>query len=501
MNNFRTITFTVFAVCTISLWLYSCAKSEDIEASQASSPIEKAEYDSVYNKDISLYVVDNDTIAYTNNDEEKELTDTEVRIGQSLSEYAVKMLIDYGQTYTQNSILSPFCATTLYSMMANFTSTGKNDYNNEYIKEINANVSTTEELNSYHRKIKDMIKNSNVDEKTETECSVKNDIYIKEGSTIYRSFLSTSRSYGVAVKGIELNATGISEINNSIREHTGDTNIGISNISKSNSNSIISSALAFKQLWKDSFYLDSLFCRFNPEGGDSIICKALIAERLMHFAKFNSFDMIEIPYKEKYSMYVMLPNQNISLSRSLSDLYKEGLNKCIAWVSNSSRTYHYEGIINEIDTLKSDTIVNLYLPLFKHSATMELNSANIKKSLYETNLPNVSPNGFKIGNIYQSCQLEITRDGTSATVESTAELPPVPTINAGSLNAKNQFIFIRGEEFGEENGQGEIRKPKVIKETVTMLFHIDRPFALFIRDNENGAILFSACIKNVLKVK
>ena len=495
MNNFRTITLTVFAVCTLSVWLCSCAKSEEIEASQGPSPIEKPGYDSIYNKDISLYVVDNDTIAYSNNDKEKKLTDNEVRIGQSLSEYAVKMRIDYGQANTENSIMSPLCATTLYSMMANFTSTGKADNNNEYKKEININGSTTEELNSYHRKIKDLVKSSKVDEKSETECSVKNNIYIKEGSTIYRSFLSTSKSYGVAVKGIGLNATGVSEINNSIRKHTGDSNIGISSNNSNNSNSIISSSLSFKQLWKESFYMDSLSCRFKPEGEDSIICKALVASRLMHFANFSSFDMIEIPYKEKYSMYVMLPSQKSTLSKSLSDLYKAGLHKCITWVSDSSRTYHYESIVDEIDTLKSDTIVNLYLPLFKHSATMELNSPSVssnKKGLYETNLPSVSPNGFKLGNIYQSCQLEITRDGTSATVESTAEIQHL----ALTTTINHNFIIIGG--IVEQPGGGQ-RRPKVIKETVTIPCHIDRPFAIFIRDNETGAIPFSACIINVTK--
>ena len=157
ISSLSHLTFVLAATALVCGFI-SCSGVEDAVTGPKpdSSTQEESKRDSSYSQELRLYILENDTVAYSQMDVNAKLTDAECNIGKKLSEYAVKMLVDYEQADEENTVLSPLSATTLYSMMANFTEDNVGNSENCYKEEMGvANVST-DQLNSYSRKIASM---------------------------------------------------------------------------------------------------------------------------------------------------------------------------------------------------------------------------------------------------------------------------------------------------------------------------------------------------------
>ena len=482
-------------------------------------------YDSTYNAAYNLYVVDDDTTAYTDISDNVILNNKEKTIGIKLAEYAVKMLVDYGLDNTQNMILSPMSATMLYSMMSNFTSTDNNDNHNEYMEEMELDATLESDLNSYQRKINEIVEENEDMQDDETCFSVENDMLMKAGKTVFQSFLSTTRAYKVNVKGVNFsNTQEVSQLNNSIRSKVDENNVGIGSLTSSKIESFVSSALSFKQFWKYGFSIDSTFTVFAGDNGITYQRKMLTRQSKERFNFFDNFGMLELPYKgDKYSMLVVLPNQKKTLAQTLAELKKASLNHCAHVTCDTTRSYHgisynermgktgllrykngvfvdtvYVADTIVVDTLETDTILKIRMPEFKYSGTVALNNSarNSSKQIYSTNLGKVSPHGFTLGNIYQSCCIEVTCEGTKATAKADIE---IPIINTGTIN-NHDFNVVPIAPSSDEDiityvrftSNGERTHNYVVED-----FCINRPFIVFIRENNTGSILFSACIKTL----
>ena len=285
-------------VLSLLFAFFSCSTKEEIEQTEQPlpepQPVDKpVAYDSVYNSNYHLYVIENDTTYYSPDNVHSDFNQTDMLIGKKITEYAVKMLLDYDVQESSNTVLSPLSATTLYAMMSNFINTSETG-NNYYKDEIDVNGVSTGDLNSYYQKLMDK-ESSDANNNAEDCFSVENNLWMREGQTVYQSFLSTSRAYGVKVKGINMdNPTDVSEVNNAIRNHTGEQEMGINNASIRKNGTVVSSSLAFKKEWKDAFHVDGTSFKFKPAYGDSISCKMLYAVRKSRYGQFNSFDIIRI---------------------------------------------------------------------------------------------------------------------------------------------------------------------------------------------------------------
>ena len=446
-----------------------------------------------FDENYNLYIVNNDTTAYEQNDGQAEFSEKEKALSRNLTNYATKMLMNYDAHDNSNTALSPLCATMLYSLSSNFLKDG-NDSNskNIYKEELGLNAAESSDMNSYCRKIASMEYMPTDNNDTTSSYSVNNSMWLQKGATVYNSFLSASNSYHVKVKGIDFaSAADVSLVNDGIQQKTKNNEMGISSNAVSQYSSFVTSTLSFSQQWEKAFNKKSGETFYNA-GKESVDCNMLYYKRKSHFAFFDNFKMVELPYKGgSFSMYVMLPNDGRELTQCLTEIYKNGLDRYTDFVSDTTRTYHCEKIVNQIDTLVSDTILHFMMPEFKVTATTELNTSTSYSSdirqLFETNLPMVSPDGFTLGNIFQSCSLDVNSLGTTATAQSQV----VIIINDGGGYigggvAPLPILPVNDQPIG-----------KRIEETIEEQMHADRPFAVFIKDNNQGTIPFAACIRTI----
>lgn len=520
----------ILIVIVANLFLISCSHEQDVVVPEV--PTETGEVgsyiDSVYNANYRLYVIEDDTTAYPKMSGNTILTREERSIGRKLNNYALKMLVDYGLDKSKSMALSPMSASMLYSMMANFTNNEYEKY--KYMSEMGLEYDMEKDLSSYHMKMSEITKENEGERDFETGFSVENDMLMDAGSTVYQSFLSTARAYNVDVMGVNFDdSKELSQYNDKIREKVGESSVGLNSLSTNKKQSLVSSAFSFKQLWKNRFSIDTQYTDFTDANGKIFKQKMLTRQDKEHFRFFNDFCMLELPYEgDKFSMLVALPDSNSTLSQALSELSERGFNHCSETTCDSTRSYHgvtftkrigktgllkyINGVFVDtvyvadtivIDTLATDTLLKIRMPEFKYSGTIALNSSSnaANYTLYNTNLNKVSPNGFTLSNIYQSCCIEVTRDGTKATVEAGPTITPgwyYGGSSSGSGESGNYMkkpIIIGDEEYVTYvrfASRGEHTHKYIVED-----FCVNRPFVVFIKENKTGTVLFSACIKTL----
>ena len=510
MKNFFLVKLSqpFFSVCfgaVIVVLCVCCSKDEMVSPQVPSSEEKIVPYDSVYNATYNLFVVNNDTTAYNPQDYNTPLTFEEKEVSKSLNEYAVKMLSDYSSTNSENTILSPFNASMLYSLMANFADEKKDE--NVFKESIGVSSVKSEVVNSFFRKFNNIKSRYSEQDGNKEQMSYASTLWMDKNASVYKSFLSTTKFYGFGVKGMDLNQESTVEaVNNFVHSNMDSNDALINKASIEKSKPLVTSSMSFKGEWKEKFHVDSAQTNlFANSNGSKTLCKVLRATHSGRYSSFNAFDMIEIPYKGgSYSMYVLLPHAADGLSRSLAELSQRGVVQCMDLVSDTTRTFHGEYLISRdtttlhgtytvVDTLITDTVFDVRIPKFKLCASTGLNPRNVAgnaatRLMYQTNLPKVSPNGYSLSNVFQSCSFEVNEQSTSASSEG--------LIMTGGNNSTptHNYSIITGH-----TGQHKEMEPKgnKIRDIVVVPFHTEYPFAVFIRENEIGTIPFACSIKTL----
>lgn len=504
-KSLQSILSVCFSFCLVVLCV--CCNKNEVDSIQTdhSSNQEKESYDSIYNATYNLYVINNDTTSYNLQNYNSPLTSEEEKVCKSLNEYAVRLLSDYSSNNSENTILSPFSASMLYSLMANFTDEKKSD--NAFKESMGLTSANNEIINSFFRKFinkKDQFSKQDVNKE---QMSFASTLWMNKKAAVYKSFLSTTKYYGFGVKGIDLDQEStIDAINSFVHSKIGSTETQINKSSIEKSKPLVTSSMSFKGEWKEKFYVDSAQTNlFTNSNGSKTFCKVLRSTRKGRYSSFNTYDMIEIPYKGGvYSMYILLPHTVDGLSRSLAELNTQDVARCMDLVSDTTRTYHGEYLIPRdtttnygsytvVDTLITDTIFDIRIPKFKLCTSIELNPKNLvgnsaTQLMYQTNLPKVSPNGYSLSNVFQSCFFEITEQATAASSDGSIRV-------VGSLNANP----LTHHSYSITQGHHKESAPigRVIKDIVVVPFHVAYPFAIFIRENEIGTIPFACSIKSL----
>lgn len=489
-----------------SIWLiicmlFICCSEHDVESVMSEPSIGQdniAQYDSTYNASYNLYVVGDDTTAYSLQKYHAPLSFEEKAIGSALNEYAVKMLADYSRA-DDNTILSPVSATMLYSLMANFTDDNKSG--NAFKESMGIGQAQNEDINSFFRKYINKKSGSAKINAKNKGFSFSSNLWMDKKSAVYNSFLSTSRFYGFGVKGMDIqNNSSIDEINQVLNDQMGTSNVFIKQSTLQSAKPLVTSSISFKGDWDEKFRLDSAQTNvFNNANGTKMVCKQLCTTRKGKYADFGDFEMIEIPYKgNEYSMYIVLPHSEDGLGKSLVALNNKGITNCMDYVSDTTRTFHSEllvqrdtttayGTFNVVDTLITDTLIDIRIPKFKLQASTGLNPQNSGANsaaniMYQTNLPKVSPNGYKLSNVFQVCNFEVNEESTSASSGGTIIVVTEVTYDYSIIPSNDVETAPKGRK---------------IKDTKVVPFHIIRPFAVFIRENEIGTIPFACSIKTI----
>lgn len=506
MKRFLNKLSCILKICigSIICILYICCSEHNAESVITDSFTGQdniAKYDSTYNASYNLYIVSDDTTAYNPQQYYAPLSSEERAIGSALNEYAVRMLTDYSGLDEGNTILSPVNATMLYSLMANFTDDKKSE--NTFKESMGIGHAKNVDINSFFRKF--INKKSNTTEKGRIKrgISFASNLWMEKKSTIYNSFLSTSKFYGFGVKGMDMQKnTSIEEINQVVNGQMGTSGAIIKQSALQSAKPLVTSSMSFKGEWDVNFRLDSAQTNlFTNANGTKTVCKQLCITRKGKYANFGDFEMIEIPYKgNEYSMYIVLPHSEDGLTKSLVALNNKGFVKSMGVVSDTTRTFHGEyliqrdtttifGTFNVVDTLITDTLIDIRIPKFRLQASIGLNPQNKEASsatkiLYQTNLPKVSPNGYKLGNVFQVCNFEVNEESTSASSGGT-----IVALTSSAPTHYRKFLLV--------NDDASAPKGRKTNDTVVVPFHVIHPFAVFIRENEIGTIPFACSIKTL----
>lgn len=478
-----------------------CCSKAEVESIQTFLEEEILPYDSAYNASCGLYVIDNDTISYNLQDYNSPLNSEEKMICKFLNEYAGKLLADYSGTNSENTMLSPFSASMLYSLMANFTDEQKNY--NAFKESMGISSANNKDINSFFRKYLNKSCQPSKFDANEEQLSFDSNLWMDKKSAVYKSFLSTAKYYDFGVKGVDLEReSSIDAINNFVNAKIGSNDALINKSSIEYSKPLVTASMTFKGEWEEKFVVDSAQTNlFENINGSKTHCKVFRSTRKGRYSNFDTFDMIEIPYKGGvYSMFIVLPHTADGLSGSLTELQKQGVVRCMDLVSDTTRTYHGEYLIPRdtitnygsytvVDTLITDTIFDIRIPKFKLCASTGLNPKNIvgnsaTKLMYQTNLPKVSPNGYSLSNVFQSCSFEINELSTSASSDGFITV-------IGTYTGNSKYSIDPGPF------EGTIPKGRIIKETVVVPYHVLHPFAVFIRENQIGTIPFACSIKTL----
>lgn len=438
-----------FMVMTMAVFMLgSCAADDTIE--------------STYLSDYRLYVIGDDSLDYNTNNVSAPFNSVEKTINAALDNYAVDMLADYNQISTKNTLVSPVNATVLYSMMSNFVEEGTT---NSFLQNLGLEGYDMSNVNSFCRKLNYQNKINGVEDEKNSKFAMSTNIWIQEKSTVYKSFLSMAKSYDTQVKGVDFqNTSDLASINKSIKDQASNTIGDIERSSWNGVSSIVTSTMDFKKQWKIPMTSSPDGNFINADGSLSHPTM-LMTNSMLKFKSFSDFNMVELPYNDNhFSVYIVYPKEANFMMRSLDYIQKTGLEKCIA--------------------LMDSAYIDLQIPSFKYEGITELNPQNSNQvssisKMYNSNLTKVSPNGFKINNVYQSYSIELTKAGTSVSVNSTGVVVPHTGTGTGSG-------LIPG---GNSSGTQVVRAD----------FHVSHPFAVFIRDNHLKFTAYACCIKHVVK--
>lgn len=432
-----------WSICLMALTaLCSCSTSENDNMN--------------YRSEFNLYVVQGDSLVYDFGDASLPLTEIEKKINSTLDNYAVKMLLTYSKGTSKNTLLSPISATTLYSLMANFTG---DQQSNKYLENMGIEDYDMSDVNSYCRKIDYQSKASNTSDASNTGNSsfnIDSKMWIDQNTTVYDSFLSTTNAYNVSVRGVDFkNLADIEAINQNATTNMENNTEGIDRSSWANTKSIVTTVMDFKKTWKTEMGISNNDSTFINDNGSTTICKMLQVQSDFNYCSFDEFDMLELPYSdETYSAYIIYPHNANLLDKSLAAIQQIGLDKCISLMGT-------EKVLIRVPEFTLEGITSLN--------SQELSSSTGIKQMYNSKLSKASPDGFELNDIYQAYNIDFNGKGTSVILTS-----------GSSIVKSNYSIHI---------GSGS-------KQTVNAKeFIVKHPFALLIRNNKLKSTVNACCIK------
>ena len=411
----------------------------------------------------NLYIVDNDTVPYDFNEMTMPLNATDEQICSALEEYSMTMLAEYSQDTENNTILSPMNATLMYSMISCMTDETSG---NDCYKQMGLENYDVNDVNSYCRKLNYHARQYENTSVEGSKFSMSNNCWIQEKESVYKSFISTTKSFGINVKGTDLqNRTGLDRIKQSLGESISSITNGTEMTFAGNVTSLVTSSLDLQKKWKYKISYISGDTIFNNADGTISTCRKIGGTVSVNYSKQETFDMFELPYSDdNFSLYIVYPQSSYFLNQSIASIQNKSLEKCI----------------NDLST----TTINIRVPAISLDGTTELypsekaQSTSIKP-FYQAKLYKASPKAFSIGNTYQAYHIELNPQATSINIVGTALI---------TIEEKNQKIAEDNTTAPRPYPGGTVKIPTI---------HIEHPFILLIRNNNLKTIVYACCIKDL----
>ena len=359
----------------------------------------------VYNQDHSVFIAEGGKEVFSEADLEDPGPSAEIDkdILRCLDNYALDMLIQYSHQ-SNNILVSPLSATMLYSMVSNFTDqeTMTNILNCMGLEQF-----TIEQVNKcclrLNSKLRDVTQYSqDYYQNKPGRFIMENNMWLQKNDTIYNSFLKVADAYNVNVRGIDsMTAEDIISEAQDINILLEDGTYNLERPSWDNVSSIVTSSMDFQYAWGASAYVSGnddnnhvTFDNVEVEQGD-VFFEAFTfdtSEDPLPFVISNKFDILEMEYNrngnERFSTYVFLPHEDVSLEECLTEVRRLGIDRCLDEVRIQKDS---SGHIFSMD---------IAIPKFKMEGVWGLNSSNDDipfdaRQFFLTDIPEASPSNKK----------------------------------------------------------------------------------------------------------
>lgn len=290
------------------------------------------------------------------------------------------------------------------------------------------------EVNNTYKELMNYIEN--IDKRV--EINMGNSIWIKEGENIEENFISINKEvFKATVSELDFTKEGTTDtINNWISKET-DGNIKDMLKGPIDKNVImyLINAIYFNGDWEEPFNEKLTFQgEFTTSKGEKLLCDFMQKkgeEDKTYYGEGNNFQAIKLPYGSgKVVMYVVLPNEKISI-----DSFIEGLNE-----------ENWQDIKESIDVNNKQSI-NVYLPKFQMEyGVKELNQVLMNLGMEEAFDERADFSKIRkeicIDKVLHKAKIEVDEKGTTAAAATIVSMKECAAIeNSTEFRANRPFLF------------------------------------------------------------
>lgn len=347
--------------------------------------------------------------------------------------------INRSQVKPANTCLSPISVNYVFSMLNN----GADGISRKEIQQVlGYGSSTPEEINAFNQKM--LVASRDLDPQVTIETA--NSIWIRKEYPVLSSFTEVNKKYYQAeIQNVSFDSQTLNKINKWVSDRTHGKIPTILDEINERDVFYAMNALYFKGKWKEPFEKKQTKMETftNADGSESevpMMCKTL---KTLYYTA-DQYGMIALPYgNSAFSMWILLPHQDVSLSSIISTLNEE------SWANTIRSRMPYQ--------------VNLHLPRFQVNAEIDL--IEILKRMGMPSLFGKEAD-FSLINPANSLYLTLAKQKAALQVNEEGAEAAAVTIVGGDLTAV-----------------GPVQLPHLD-------FFVDRPFIYMIREISTGALFF-----------
>lgn len=338
-----------------------------------------------------------------------------------------------------SKVVSPLSVAYLMGMLANGAD---GNTQQEILKAIGCEGINVEQLNELYKGLIETAARSD----KQTTINIANYVAINKKYKLHDSFAQAVRNnYHAGVESLDFSSSkSADKINGWCKEQTKGMIPQIIDQVDPSAVSYLMNAIYFNGTWRNKFDAEDTKLE-NFRGYTRDIQKVDMMHQIkkFYYADMDGFKAVELPYGNgTYSMTVLLPNEDQSISDMMKRLDADKLGKLSQNMENS--------------------IVDLKLPKFKTEMELPLNgimSSLGAPSMFDAGKADFSKfadGDFFVSKMLQKAKIEVSEQGTKAAAVTAA----VMLTSAAPVELRH------------------------------VTFHANRPFVYIIKDSNSGAILF-----------
>lgn len=339
----------------------------------------------------------------------------------------------------ESKVVSPLSIAYLMGMLANGADGGTQQ---EILKAIGCEGMNVQQLNELYKGFLESVGRRD----KQTTVNIANYVAVNKNYQLNKTFVQqVSENYHAGVESLDFSSSKTTDkINGWCKEQTKGMIPKIIDQVEPSAVSYLMNAIYFNGVWANKFDAkNTKLENFRGYTRDIQKVEMMHQNKKLYYGEMNGFKAVELPYGNgSYSMTVLLPNDDSSISEMIKKLDADKISKLSQNMENS--------------------IVDLKLPKFTTEMELPLNgviSSLGAPTIFEagkTDFSKFANGDFFVSKMLQKAKIEVSEQGTKAAAVTAA----IMLTSAAPMPLRH------------------------------VNFHADHPFVYLIKDNRSGAILF-----------